>query len=97
MVLEANRSNFNNLNSTFKFNTLHSHLKLIYSGITVFECKNGRLGNAMFRYSVDTELTLVFSGSFFFLAKSLISLNSLLFLTALKIFLILLLMQLNLV
>lgn len=48
MVLEANRSNFNNLNSTFKFNTLHSHLKLICSEITVFECKNERLGNAVF-------------------------------------------------
>lgn len=42
-MLEANRNNFNNLNSTF--NTLHSHLKLIYSEITVFEFKNGRLGN----------------------------------------------------
>lgn len=48
MVLEGNRSNFNNLNSTFKFNTLHSHLKPIYSEITVFERKNERLGNAMF-------------------------------------------------
>lgn len=47
-MLEVNRSNFNNLNSTFKFNTLHSHLKLMYSEITVFECKKERVGNAMF-------------------------------------------------
>lgn len=48
MVLEGNRSDFNNLNSTFKFNTLHSHFKLIYSEITVFECKNEKLGKAVF-------------------------------------------------
>lgn len=48
-----------------------------------------------FDISVDTELTLVFLGSLFFSVKSLISLNSLFFLTALKIFLTLLLVQLN--
>lgn len=48
-----------------------------------------------FDISVDTELTLVFLGSLFFSVKSLISLNSLFFLTALKVFLTLLLVQLN--
>lgn len=47
-MLNANRSNFNNLNSSFKFNTLQSHFKLIYSEIPVFECKNERLGNTGF-------------------------------------------------